>query len=80
MAELTHTIRQHIPFDDMDEVRLCSGLCIGCPKKMLEYLEQEIEYWERELKQGEVPNLGEINALSRSSRKIHMLLLKNEVL
>jgi len=80
MRELTNTIRQHIPFDEMNEARLCSGLCIGCPKKMLEYIEQEVEYWERNLDNCEIPNLGDVNALSRSSKKIHNMLVKNKII
>lgn len=80
MTALIADIRTHIPFDELDETRVCSGLCIGCPKKLLEYLEQEVEYWEGSLAVGDTPNLGDIQKLARSSTKIHKVLQKNEIL
>lgn len=80
MLELISTIQSNIPFDDMTEARLCGGLCQGCPKKLLEYLEQEIEWWQSEVKNGATPSLGDVEKLARSSRKIYSVLKKNEVL
>jgi hypothetical protein len=80
MQQLTATIRQQIPFDALSDARVCSGLCIGCPKKLLEYLEQEVEYWERETAAGELPTLGDVQKLARSSVKIHRVLVKNQIL
>lgn len=80
MAQLIQQIRLAIPFDEMNEARVCSGECIGCPKKLLEYLEQEVDYWEREVSDGEAPTLGDIHKLARSSRKIHTVLQKNQIL
>ncbi len=80
MNQLTQTIRQHIPFNELDDARVCSGQCIGCPKKLLEYLEQEVEYWEQEVKNDNSPTLGDIHKLARSSIKIHKVLVKNQIL
>lgn len=49
MTALVVQIRTQIPFDELDEARVCSGACIGCAKNLLEYLEQEIIYWESSL-------------------------------
>ncbi|EAR07360.1 hypothetical protein MED297_07721 [Reinekea sp. MED297] len=80
LKELTQTIRLRIPFDELDDARVCSGLCIGCPKKLLEYLEQEVEYWEGEITRGETPTLGDVKRLARSATKIEKVLVKNQVL
>jgi hypothetical protein len=80
MIELIDSIKMHIPFDELNEARICSGLCIGCPKKLLEYLEQEVDYWQREVANGEVPSLGDIHKLARSGKKIHRVLVRNEIL
>ncbi|TXR52193.1 hypothetical protein FME95_10900 [Reinekea thalattae] len=80
MQQLLTTIHTNIPFDQLDEARVCSGQCIGCPKKLLEYLEQEVQWWQQSLDAGEVPKLGDIEKLSRSSQKIYRVLQKNQIL
>ena len=80
MRELIHSIRQHIPFDELDDARVCSGLCIGCSKKLLEYLEQEVIYWEEALKRAEVPSLGDVHKLGKSAKKIYKVLQVNKIL
>ena len=80
MRALTHSIRQHIPFDELDDARVCSGSCIGCAKKLLEYLEQEVIYWEEALNRAEVPSLGDVHKLGRSAKKIYKVLQVNKIL
>ena len=80
MRELITQVRVHIPFDEMNDARVCSGTCIGCAKKLLEYLEQEIISWETSLAQNEIPTLGDINKLARSSKKIYKVLQLNNIL
>lgn len=79
MYLLLVAIRKAIPFDELDDSRVCSGKCIGCAKNLLEYLEQEMEFWECSLKRGDVPNLGDINKLSRSAKKIYKVLQVNQL-
>ncbi len=78
MANLIQQIRQTIPFDLPDSV-ICSGICKGCSKKLLDYLESEIDSWTDRLENGVTPNLGDINALAKSSKKIFMVLQKNRL-
>lgn len=80
MQSVIKEVRAHVPFDEMNEARLCGGLCVGCPKKLLEYLEQEVEWWEQSIIAGEVPTLGDVEKLARSSKKIYKVLQKNQVL
>ena len=79
MQQLIGEIRTRIPFDEMDEARVCSGKCIGCAKKLLEYLEQEVLYSEDSLQRGDTPSLGEINRLARSAGKIYKVLQLNNI-
>lgn len=79
MTALVGQIRAQIPFDELDEARVCSGKCVGCAKKLLEYLEQEVIHWEYSLARGEAPNLGDINKLARSAKKIYKVLQLNNL-
>jgi len=79
MAELIHQVRDEIPFD-IPTAELCKGPCKGCPKKLLEYLDMELEDWEGRLNNSEQPRLGDIQRLARRSKKIYRSLEKNGLL
>jgi len=78
MHELIRQIRSRIPFD-MPEAQACTGICNGCSQKLLEYLDTELISWELRLTQGEMPTLGDIKGLARSSIKIYRVLHKNQL-
>ncbi len=67
-----------MPFG-LSEAEICSGECIGCAKKLLEFLDQELEEWNTRLDQGEVPRLGDISKLAKTSTKIYHVLAKNNL-
>lgn len=79
MSMLIAQIRTQIPFDLPIE-KLCNGPCTGCSKKLLEYLEMELEGQEYKLAKGETPGLGDINKLARTAQKIHNILARNQLL
>ncbi|WP_207062147.1 hypothetical protein [Motiliproteus sp. SC1-56] len=79
MALLLEEVRNTFPFD-IPPARLCDGPCSGCPKKLLEYLDTQLEEWEDRLKHGEAPRLGDLDRLGRTARKVHRVLEKNGLL
>jgi len=79
MQQLLEQIREAMPFDS-HEANVCTGQCNGCAKKLLDYLDAELEDWEYRLKAGDAPDFGEINQMAKTSRKIHKLLQKYDVL
>ena len=76
MRNLIADIRSAIPFDTPQE-KLCNGPCTGCAKKLLDYLDMELEEKEAAINAGHIPGLGEINRLKKSAVKIHAALNKN---
>jgi hypothetical protein len=78
MEQLIGQIKEAIPFG-MPEAEICARDCFGCPKKLLEYLDTELEFWESELASGETPTLGDIDRLAKSSKKIYKALKKNDL-
>ncbi|MDO6562361.1 hypothetical protein Q4488_03100 [Amphritea sp. 1_MG-2023] len=76
MRALIAEIRTEIPFDTPVE-RLCNGPCTGCAKKLLDYLDTQLEEIEADLLHEHIPTLGEINRLSKTARKIYAALNKN---
>ena len=71
-------IREVMPFG-LSEAEICSGECIGCAKKLLEFLDQELEEWSTRLNHGEIPRLGDITKLAKTAAKIHRVLIRNNL-
>ena len=78
MADLITQVRAAIPFDSA-VTELCADSCDGCSVKLLEFLGAELDNWQYRLDQGEIPSLGDLDKLARSSRKIYRVLQKNGV-
>ena len=76
MQHLIGQIRTALPFDQPTAL-LCQQHCVGCPKKLMEFIEGEVSGWENALSRGETPALGDIDQLARTSRKIYAVLEKN---
>lgn len=76
MGQLIRQVRQALPFEQ-SELYLCNGICKGCSLKLLDYLDMELMDWEARLQQGEKPNLGDIQRLAKTSRKVYRVLDKN---
>ncbi len=79
MEQIIAQVRETMPFD-LPLSELCDGVCQGCSKKLLEYLDMELENWEYRLQQGEVPSLADISKLVKRSKKIYSVLQKNQLL
>jgi hypothetical protein len=79
MSNIIQQIRTTFPFA-MTEQELCADTCsYGCPKKLLEYIDMEISGWELRLENGEIPNFGDIQKLSKTGEKIYGVLKKNNL-
>jgi len=76
MQALIKQIREAIPFDTPIAL-MCNGPCTGCAKKLLDYLDMELLDKEKHLKDGEIPNLGEVEKLAKTAKKIYRSLQKN---
>ncbi|WP_210396261.1 hypothetical protein [Motiliproteus sediminis] len=79
MQRLIDEIRLTLPFD-LPQAELCNGPCSGCPKKLLEFIDTELDEWQHRLARGEQPRLGDISRLARRARKIHRVMELNQLL
>ena len=79
MGELIEQARSTIPFD-APLASMCNGPCTGCSKKLLDFLDMELEDWEIRLKHGVEPKLGEIQKLAKRCHKIYRVLERNGVI
>nr|WP_320136402.1 hypothetical protein [uncultured Amphritea sp.] len=76
MRKLIADIRAGIPFDTPMK-DLCNGPCTGCSKKLLDYLDTELEEKEAALDAGYKPDFGDLNRLKKTALKIRGVLVKN---
>ncbi len=80
MAQIIAQIRREFPFH-LGEAELCTDTCaVGCPLKLLEHMEMEIQEWEQRLDQGEMPNFGDLKKMTRMGEKIHHILQQNQLI
>ena len=78
MQNLIDQVRNQLPFG-ADESQLCSDNCQGCSKKLLEFLNSELEGWEQKLQEGTQPDFGELHQLGKTCKKVYLVLKKNDL-
>lgn len=78
MQILITQIQTALPFDK-SEHEICAGKCVGCPKKMLEYMGGELDHYQCQLNNSETPTLGEISDLARIAKKVHRNMARNDL-
>ena len=78
MQQLITQIQTSLPFDK-SEHEICEGKCVGCPKKMLEYIGSELDHYQCQLNNEEIPTLGELSNLARIAKKVHRNMLRNNL-
>lgn len=78
MRLLITQIKNALPFG-MSEHDICAGVCVGCPKKSMEYIGSEIDYWECRLANNDNPTLGDISDLARIAKKVHRSMERNNL-
>ncbi|WP_261324623.1 hypothetical protein [Microbulbifer agarilyticus] len=76
MRNIISEVRATLPFT-MPAAELCAGPCQGCAKKLLEYLDQEIDEWEHRLDADEKPTLGEVTKFGKTCSRIHKAIAAN---
>ena len=77
-GQLIAKIRERFPFE-MPESELCDGICVGCPKKLLAYIEMELDDLERRINRPGQISLGDLSRLGRQAGKIERVLQKNQL-
>ncbi|PCI60613.1 MAG: hypothetical protein COB35_08705 [Gammaproteobacteria bacterium] len=78
MKMLLQQINETFPFA-MPEAEICAGKCVGCPKKVLEYLSSEVDYYQAQLDNEQTPLLGDISRLALVAKKSHRSLSRNKL-
>ncbi|WP_246194631.1 hypothetical protein [Allochromatium palmeri] len=79
MRDLIQTLRATLPFG-VPEAQICSGNCQGCSRTLLDFLESELDDWERRLAAGERLGLSEFSRLIQTSHKVRRVLIRNGLL
>ena len=79
MTLLLQQINDTFPFDK-PEAEICAGKCTGCPKKVLEYLSSEVDYYQAQLDDNQTPLLGDISRLALVAKKSYRSLVRNNLI
>jgi hypothetical protein len=78
MQTLIEQIQSVLPFE-MPEHEICAGKCVGCPKKMLEYIGSELDHYQCQLNNNVTPTLNELSDLARIAKKVHRNMARNNL-
>lgn len=78
MKMLIGQIHAALPFEK-PEHEICAGKCVGCPKKMLEYIGSELDHYQCQLDNEEIPSLSDISGLARIAKKVHRNMARNNL-
>lgn len=78
MTVLLQQINDTFPFNK-PEAEICAGKCTGCPKKVLEYVSSEVDYYQAQLDDKQTPLLGDISRLALIAKKSHRSLARNKL-
>lgn len=76
MQQLIAEINEVMPFG-LSEAEICAGKCLGCPKKLLEYISSEVAYYQSQLDNGVLTSLADISNLARIATKVRRSLDRN---
>ncbi len=71
MQQLIRRIQHELPLH-LTEAQLCHGSCLGCSKKMIEMLDDQLSYWQANLEyqQPSLADLAELTTLAQRTAKI----------
>ncbi|HED14200.1 MAG TPA: hypothetical protein ENI62_11225 [Gammaproteobacteria bacterium] len=78
MYMLIQQARARLPFSD-SMASVCHDQCRGCSRKLLEYIDSELNDWQQRLNAGQKPNFGQLHGLARKCHKIHSTLQHNDL-
>ena len=76
MLNIIAQVRDEFPLNEPD-ANICGISCIGCPKKLLEIVDDELCDWEAKINNGVVPNFGEIARLAKLCKNVRRGLKRN---
>ncbi len=76
MINIITAVEEEFPFDAPD-AQICGDTCVGCPKKLLELVETEIQHWSYQIEINEPPNIGEVARFGKLCRNIRRSLVRN---
>ncbi len=79
MQLLIDKVHETLPFD-APESTICSTNCNGCSLKLLEYLDTELMDWQARLQRHDIPDLADINQLSKLCHKVYRVIKRNGLL
>ncbi|WP_282109878.1 hypothetical protein [Shewanella algicola] len=80
MKQLISQVKVSFPLDQPDIFRCGpNNTCVGCPKKLLDLVDAEINYWEAAMAQGVTPSLGDISRFAKMCTNVNRGLKRNNI-
>ena len=80
MKRLLEQVKNTLPFDQPG-IFSCgpNNNCVGCPKKLLDLVDAEVNYWDAAIAQGVIPSLGDISRFGKLCKNVSRGLQRNDI-
>ncbi|ABI70430.1 hypothetical protein ACRN9Z_08010 [Shewanella frigidimarina] len=80
MKQLLDQVKTSLPLDQPG-IFSCgpTNNCVGCPKKLLDLVDAEMNYWDAAIAQGVIPSFGDISRFGKLCRNVSRGLQRNDI-
>jgi len=81
MRQIIEQVKQEFPLYD-PKTFSCGpdNSCIGCPKKLMELVDDELSYWEHTINRGISPGFDELNRFGKLCKNVRRGLVRNKLI
>ncbi len=78
MLQIIHAVKQEFPLYQEDTF-VCGpdNSCIGCPKKLMELVDDQLTYWEHAIRRGVIPSFDDLSRFGKLCRNVKRGLVRN---
>jgi len=78
MQQIIDDVIAQFPLYQVDTFKCgTDNTCIGCPKKLMEMVDTELQYWQYQVDRGISPTFDELNRFGKMCKNVRRALVRN---
>ncbi|MEF3023189.1 hypothetical protein V4D05_18925 [Vibrio mimicus] len=78
MQQIIDAVQAEFPLYQEDTFKCgTDNTCLGCPKKLMELVDTELQYWQHQINRGQSPTFDELNQFGKMCRNVRRALIRN---
>ena len=78
MQQIIDAVKAEFPLYQQDTFT-CGpdNSCVGCPKKLMDLVDTELQYWQHQLDRGIAPGFDDLNQFGKMCKNVRRALVRN---